>query len=352
MRLIPLDLIINTELGKIVVSKLIESDHEMTKIDDQTGELITCKVQSMQLPEDLGAVNHIFCDKTGTLTKNELVFRGISISGNLSQGRDTTQILDQVYAKNSFTTEMLFKCFVLCHDVIPMNVKGKIVMSGTSQDELIVIEVAGLSKYFTLEARDSESITLRDNQDNSLEVVKVLKTFEFSSDRKMMTVIVRIGAKTLAFCKGADSSMEPRLINLTDQNRASLDDLDDFADQGLRTLVYAYRELPNYSPDQIENLRNEDIEKDFTLLGVTGVEDLLQDDVKSCITGFKDAGIRVWILTGDKDATANQIGISCGVLSTSRSIIQIESIDENTDASSWLGKDVLISGQVISELLE
>ena len=47
MRLIPLDLIINTELGKIVVSKLIESDHEMTKIDDQTGDLITCKVQSM-----------------------------------------------------------------------------------------------------------------------------------------------------------------------------------------------------------------------------------------------------------------------------------------------------------------
>lgn len=75
----------------------------------------------------------------------------------------------------------------------------------------------------------------------------MLKTFEFSSDRKMMTVIVRIAGKTLAFCKGADTSMEPRLINLTDRDKASLDDLDDFADQGLRTLVYAYRELPNYS---------------------------------------------------------------------------------------------------------
>jgi magnesium-transporting ATPase (P-type) len=97
MRLIPLDLIINTELGKIVVSKFIEYDHEMTKIDDQTGDLITCKVQSMQLPEELGAINHIFCDKTGTLTKNELVFRGISISGNLCKGSDTKTILDQVY---------------------------------------------------------------------------------------------------------------------------------------------------------------------------------------------------------------------------------------------------------------
>ena len=194
-------------------------------------------------------MNHIFCDKTGTLTKNELVFRGISIDGNLCQGRDTQKILNQVYAKNSFTTEMLFRCLVLCHDVIPMNVKGRKVMSGTSQDELIVIEVARLSKYFTLEARDSDSITLRDNQNNKLEVVRVLRTFEFSSDRKMMTVVVRMGSKTLAFCKGADSSMEPRLINLTDRAKASLDDLDDFADQGLRTLVYAYRELPNYTPD-------------------------------------------------------------------------------------------------------
>jgi len=87
-------------------------------------------------------------------------------------------------------------------------------------------------------------------------------------------------------------------------------------------------------------------------LGVTGVEDLLQDDVKSCITSFKDAGIRVWILTGDKGATANQIGISCGVLSTSRTIVQIEDVNESTDATKWVGKDILISGQVISELLE
>lgn len=81
----------------------------------------------------------------------------------MCQGRDVQKILNQVYAINSFATEMLFRCLVLCHDVIPMNVKGKKVMSGTSQDELIVIEVARMSKYFTLEARDSDSITLRDN---------------------------------------------------------------------------------------------------------------------------------------------------------------------------------------------
>ncbi len=83
MRLVPLDLIINTEVGKIVVSKMIQFDAEMVSVDSATGELIPCKVQSMQLPEELGCINHIFCDKTGTLTKNELEFRGISFKGNL-----------------------------------------------------------------------------------------------------------------------------------------------------------------------------------------------------------------------------------------------------------------------------
>jgi magnesium-transporting ATPase (P-type) len=142
MRLIPLDLLIHTEIGKIAVSKMIEYDHEMIKVDEQTGDLISCKIQSLQLPEELGAITHIFSDKTGTLTKNELVFRGISFSGHLCQGRDTMQILEQVHVHNSLIAEMLFKCFVICHDVIPMNIKGKIVMSGTSQDELVVIDVA------------------------------------------------------------------------------------------------------------------------------------------------------------------------------------------------------------------
>jgi magnesium-transporting ATPase (P-type) len=143
MRLVPLDLIINTEVGKIVVSRFIEQDADMIKVDKETGDLIKCKVQSMQLPEELGCINHIFCDKTGTLTKNELEFRGISFRGHLSQGRDTEKILQSVYRNNCKEADLLFKCFVICHDVIPMQVKGQTVMSGTSQDELIVIDVSG-----------------------------------------------------------------------------------------------------------------------------------------------------------------------------------------------------------------
>lgn len=97
MRLVPLDLIINTEVGKIVVSKFIEADADMVAFDENN-EPIHCRVQSMQLPEELGCIHHIFCDKTGTLTKNELEFRGISFKGHLSQdASDTQKILQGVY---------------------------------------------------------------------------------------------------------------------------------------------------------------------------------------------------------------------------------------------------------------
>lgn len=56
------------------------------------------------------------------------------------------------------------------------------------------------------------------------------RTFEFSSDRKMMTVIVKMDGKQYAFVKGADTSMEPNCINLDDSDKMTLDDLDDFAE--------------------------------------------------------------------------------------------------------------------------
>jgi len=104
--------------------------------------------------------------------------------------------------------------------------------------------------------------------------------------------------------------------------------------------------------EQIDELECTDVECDLTMLGITGVEDLLQDDVAKCIVDFKEAGCKVWILTGDKGATANQIGISCGVLSPKREIVQIDQLTADTDPSKWKGKDILISGQVITELLE
>jgi len=69
---------------------------------------------------------------------------------------------------------------------------------------------------------------------------------------------------------------------------------------------------PNFD---VRLVSQKDIEKDFDILGVTAMEDLLQDRVKDCIQDFRDAGIKVWMLTGDKGDTAHQIAYTCGLYS-------------------------------------
>lgn len=82
----------------------------------------------------------------------------------------------------------------------------------------------------------------------------------------------------------------------------------------MRTLVFGCRELTGTYPN-LESMTAEEVESNLRLVGVTGVEDLLQENVKGCIEDFRDAGIKVWMLTGDKGATAKEIAYSCGLLS-------------------------------------
>jgi len=86
---------------------------------------------------------------------------------------------------------------------------------------------------------------------------------------------------------------------------------------------------------------------------VTGVEDLLQDNAAKCVTEMRESGCQVWILTGDKDATAKEIGITCGVLSPDRNLVEIADADEVLkEGRSWTEEeDVLISGLAIEKIL-
>ena len=81
------------------------------------------------------------------------------------------------------------------------------------------------------------------------------------------------------------------------------DEIEKIAAQGLRTLVYGYKEMSTTYPNP-KDISIEEVESDIILTAVTGVEDILQENVKECIEDFRDAGIKVWMLTGDKGTTA------------------------------------------------
>ena len=115
--------------------------------------------------------------------------------------------------------------------------------------------------------------------------------------------------------------------------------MDDFAVMGYRTLMFAMKELSSLTTQKsLENCAEEDIESQenqVTLLGITALEDLLQDNVAECIKDFTKANIKVWMLTGDKGETAHTIAISCGLIDDKYDkVFNIDNPDKNEITSS------------------
>lgn len=159
---------------------------------------------------------------------------------------------------------------------------------------------------------------------------ELLHTLEFDSNRKRMSVLVRSIAndERLLFTKGAESSV----FDICD-SKSSVEDcnksIDQFATQGWRTMALAYKtvsaeEMRSYnemlteayndlSDDRDQKLSHayEQIETNLTLIGSTGVEDKLQEKVPSTLQSLRKAGIKIWVLTGDKKETAINISESC-----------------------------------------
>jgi len=171
---------------------------------------------------------------------------------------------------------------------------------------------------------------------------KVLQTLEFSSDRKRMSVIVKGKQGLMLLCKGADDVMLPLATsNSQDAHTAHLHTvLEEYAKRGLRTLVFAYKTLDEATyrawAAQWEqaNLQLEDrksrlevvyaeIERDLRLLAVTGIEDRLQAHVPETIATMRLAGVKVWMLTGDKYQTALEISRSCALISPADRVFTI-----------------------------
>ncbi|XP_059018062.1 phospholipid-transporting ATPase VD isoform X2 [Mustela lutreola] len=173
---------------------------------------------------------------------------------------------------------------------------------------------------------------------------QLLHILPFDSVRKRMSVVVRhpLSNQVVVYTKGADSVIM-ELLSVASPDGASLEKqqmiirektqkhLDDYARRGLRTLCIAkkvmsdaeYAEwlrnhfLAETSIDHREELLLESamrLENKLTLLGATGIEDRLQEGVPESIEALQKAGIKIWMLTGDKQETAVNIAYACKLL--------------------------------------
>lgn len=184
---------------------------------------------------------------------------------------------------------------------------------------------------------------------------QVLNVCEFNSTRKRMSAIIRgPDGKIKLYCKGADTVILERLAENNPYVESTLIHLEDYANEGLRTLCIAMREIPEEEytrwsqiydkaattlvnrSDELDRAA-EMIEKDLFLLGATAIEDRLQDGVPDTIHTLQEAGIKVWVLTGDRQETAINIGYSCKLLNEDMSLIVCNE-DNHWDTRNFLEK--------------
>ncbi|XP_060527159.1 probable phospholipid-transporting ATPase IM isoform X2 [Cylas formicarius] len=353
---VPISLYVSVEVIRFMQSFLINWDEQMYYKKNN----MYAKARTTTLNEELGQIEYIFSDKTGTLTQNIMTFNKCSIAakcygdvvdqrtGDVIEITENTEPLDfsfnanyepefKFYDKNLLDavrrrekeTFAFFRLLALCHTVMSEDRDGKLEYQAQSPDEAALVSAAR-NFGFVFKERTPNSITIEVM--GAKEVYELLCILDFNNVRKRMSVILRKDSNLRLFCKGADNVIYERLKDGQDELKAKTQDhLNKFAGEGLRTLCLAYCDLDedffnNWKQrhqeaaiameDRDEKLDAiyEEIERDMILIGATAIEDKLQDGVPSTIANLILAGIKIWVLTGDKQETAINIGYSCQLL--------------------------------------
>ncbi|XP_029107547.1 phospholipid-transporting ATPase IA-like isoform X4 [Scleropages formosus] len=371
--LIPISLLVTLEVIKFVQAFFINWDVDMHYEVTNTPAM----ARTSNLNEELGQVKYIFSDKTGTLTCNVMQFKKCTIAG-VAYGRvpesedygdpedgwhsthppeeagfNDPSLLENL--QNNHPTAPIILEFMtmmaLCHTAVPEHTDGQIIYQAASPDEGALVRGAK-NLGFVFSGRTPDSVIIEAlGVEEKYELLNVL---EFTSSRKRMSVIMRTpSGRIRLYCKGADSVIYERLADSSRYKDITLKHLEQFATEGLRTLCYAVTDISEASYNEwlkthrraataIQNrsLKLEEsyelIEKNLQLLGATAIEDKLQDKVPETIEMLMKADIKIWILTGDKQETAINIGHSCKLLTKNMGLLVINeaTLDDTRESLS------------------
>ena len=384
--IIPIALRVNLDVSKTWFSYVINKD-------DSIPETIA---RNSTIPEELGRVSYVFSDKTGTLTKNEMIFKKISMSNdnfgennfnelkeileeecskydaplldlyNLfkeNDNNDENEIQNDGESKDEINTKEIKRkknkirrernkiirdtitAMLLCNNVTPIIDeidKEKIAYQASSPDEIALVKFAE-TLNMKLFYRTDKLIKIK-NTTGTIEEFEILANFPFSSETKRMGIILKSKkyGHIIFYLKGAENVMKnyakEEYIGYINENAENL------ATKGLRTLVLTQKLITEEefnkwniefkeASTSMENRKEKmaqtisKLENNMDFLCVTGVEDLLQDEVATTIENLRNAGMKIWMLTGDKVETATCISISAGIKGKHQKIFTLKSDD-------------------------
>lgn len=364
--MVPISLYVSVEVIRLGQSYFINWDLQMYYPDKDT----PAKARTTTLNEQLGQIHYIFSDKTGTLTQNIMTFKKCCINGQIyGDHRDASQnnhskiepvdfswnmfadgklafydhyLIEQIHSGKESEVRQFFFLLAVCHTVMVDRIDGQLNYQAASPDEGALVSAAR-NFGFAFLARTQNTITISElGTERTYDVLAIL---DFNSDRKRMSIIVRTPEGNIRlYCKGADTVIYERLHQMSPTKQETQDALDIFASETLRTLCLCYKEIEekeyeewnkkfmaasiaSTNRDEALDKVYEEIEKDLILLGATAIEDKLQDGVPETISKLAKADIKIWVLTGDKKETAENIGFACELLTEDTTICYGEDIN-------------------------
>ena len=321
--IIPISMRVNIDLSRVIFASRVRNDEHIE------GAII----RNSNLPEELGRIHFLFTDKTGTLTKNEMEFKKMQYD-DIIIGKNTT------HAPHNMSLISL----ALCHGV-NVTEDG---FQASSPDEIALVKhaaeigyklIARTDDYIDLEIIDNSSLS------SSIERFEIMAMLPFSSVWSHMGIVLsnqKYG--NFIVVKGSDASV----TSMCPPSEWLDEVVGNLAREGLRTLVFAYKSLDetelqsflidfhnasNSIVNRSENILNSfsQISTNMELLGVTGVEDRLQENVPETLEALEAAKIKVWMLTGDKMETAICIALSSRLFSRDSSYKIIHTLTDLVD---------------------
>jgi len=269
-------------------------------------------IRKLPSVETLGAATVICSDKTGTLTRNEMMVRAVyangqlfSVSGNgYEPAGDFNLGSEKVNPADYPEVLKTLACGVLCNSASLVEEEGRYRIAGDPTEGALLSAglKAGLEK-------------------NKLEEAEPLvEEIPFDSERKMMTMIRRSKDQYVAYVKGAPDILLQNcsrlLVNGEEvplgeaELKKILEVNDSLAKQALRVLGCAYRVMPSL-PDKMDA---SSIEKDLVFTGLVAMIDPPRSEAIEAMGKCLQAGIKPVMITGDHKITALAIASEMGML--------------------------------------
>lgn len=376
--MIPVSLIVTLEVVKYIQAFFVNWDVEMySKERDQFAECNSCS-----LNEELGQIQFIFSDKTGTLTANKLNFVSCTIGNTIyNKSENIVKLLqtDEIDKNTKNLIENFFFCLCVNHTLFAnkkgdsgiVNNKGvkyrrkniisknnslhssmsnktsksmkifakDIYYTGESPDEVVLCSYAKECGFIYLGGDQNYAFIRNDNNLGKIEKLKILNMIKYTSQRGKMTIIINKNGKIILYCKGSNEKLKLILSKKDSKNWVNYIEKQSefYSGLGLRVLWMGMKELTEKeyeiwkakfdNSNESEDLINE-IENNLELIGCTAVEDKLQEEVPETIEAIRNAKIKIWMLTGDNLSTAKNIALSCKMISLDDDIIELYENEE------------------------